>query len=101
MPFDEDTPLELLWQELRKSELWALVEAKLLEKRDRMVALLVTEEDCKPRRGQDGSIAAEHPGLVLARTQRKIGYIEAINAIVAAPAREEEKARTAAKEKTA
>jgi hypothetical protein len=87
---DQDTPLELLWEQLRQGELWQLIEAQLLDKRDRMVAQLVVEEDCKPKRANNGSsvaIAAEDPAMVLARIQRKIGYIEAINAIVAAPAK--------------
>lgn len=92
---DEDAPLELLWEELRSSPLWQDVEKMLIEKRDRMVALLVMEEDCKPKRGKDGSITAEDSGMVLARMQRKIGYIEAVNAIVAEPGRRQEEARKA------
>lgn len=82
---DEDAPLELMWQQLRESPLWRTMEAKLLEKRDRMVALMVTD---RPKPGDDA-------GIALARKERMIGYIEAINAIVKAPGDEEEKARKA------
>lgn len=96
--FDPDAPMELLWKDLRASPLWRTIEAKLLEKRDRMVALMVVEEDCKPKRGQDGSVTSEDAGVILARLQRKMGYIEAINAIVAEPAKAEERAAAKAKE---
>lgn len=80
---DEDAPLELLWQELRNSPLWSQVEKMMIEKRDRMVARLVVE---KPKHD-------EHPGIALARMCQIIGYIEAVNAIVAEPKRQEDKAR--------
>lgn len=80
--FDEDVPLELLWKDLRASPLWLSVERGLLAKRDRMVALMVVE---KPKPGTD-------VGVAYAEQQRRIGYIEALNAIVAEP----EKAQKAA-----
>ena len=80
---DEDAPLELLWQELRASPLWHQVEAMLIEKRDKMVALMIVE---RPKAGTDVAVA-------YADLQRKVGYIEAVNAIVAAPGRAEETAR--------
>lgn len=95
MPIDEDAPLDLLWAELRQSDLWKTMENGLLARRDNMVARMVVEEDCKPKRGTDGSIESEDAGVILARIQRKMGYIEAINAILDAPRREHEKAKTA------
>lgn len=80
---DEDAPLELMWQELRASPLWQNVERMLIEKRDRMVALMVVE---RPKPGTEVALA-------YAEIQRRIGYIEAVNALVAEPARQEEKAR--------
>lgn len=86
--FDEDVPLELLWKDLRRSPLWRTIETKLLEKRDRMVAQMVTY---RPKAGDDAGMAyAEH--------QRRIGYIEALNAIVAEPGKAEAKAAAQAKE---
>lgn len=82
---DDDAPLELLWGELRAGPLWQQIEAKLLEKRDRMVALMVTD---RPKPGDDA-------GIALARKERMLGYIEALNAVVQAPAAEQEKARKA------
>lgn len=83
--FDDDAPLELLWQELRESPLWQRVELLMLEKRDRMVALMVTD---RPKAGEES-------GIALARKERMLGYIEAVNAILKAPADQQEKARKA------
>lgn len=88
---DEDAPLELLWQELRANPLWKQVENLLLEKRDRMVALMVTDH---PRSANE-RIAGEHPMAYALRQERRMGYIEAVNAIVKAPADQQEKARKA------
>lgn len=92
---DEDIPMELLWKDLRLSPLWMTIERKLLDKRDKMVAKIIVEEDCKPKRGQDGSIESEDAGVILARLQRKMGYVEAINAILDEPRKAEQAARTA------
>lgn len=82
---DDDAPLELLWQELRSSAVWGQVEQLLLEKRDRMVARMVVE---RPKPGTDVAVA-------YAEQQRAIGYIEAVNALLKAPADQQEKARKA------
>lgn len=89
MTYDEDTPMELLWRDLRASPLWRTIEVKLIEKRDRMVALMVTD---RPKAGVE-------VGVAYATQQRQLGYIECINAIVAEPAKAEKKAADAAKEK--
>ena len=87
--FDADVPMELLWKDLRASPLWQTIEARLLDKRDRMVALMVSE---RPK-------ASDDPGMAYAAHQRKLGYIECVNAIVAEPLEAEKKAARAAKEK--
>lgn len=76
---DEDAPIELLVQELRSSLAWKLLEERLLEMRDRRVALLVTAK----------------PSTEASELQRHLGYIEALNAIAAEPQKMEEKARKA------
>lgn len=88
---DDDAPLELLWGVLRESPLWLQVEEMLLEKRDRMVALMVTD---RPRSGTE-KMQGEDPMTYALRQERRMGYIEAVNAIVKAPADNEEKARKA------
>ena len=89
--YDDDAPLELLWAELRAGPLWQAIESKLLERRDRMVALMMTD---RPRAGNE-KIQGEDPMTYALRQERRIGYIEAVNAITQAPAAEQEKARKA------
>lgn len=87
--FDADVPMELLWKDMRASPLWRTIETRLLDKRDRMVARMVSE---RPK-------ASDDPGMAYAAHQRKLGYIECVNAIVAEPLQAEKKAAAAAKEK--
>ncbi len=105
MPLDEDAPMELLWKDLRQSPLWGTVERRLLDKRDKMVKQMVAEETLMPKTLRDArtgsvAIAAEDPMVIFARLQFKLGYIAAINAIVAEPEIAEKKAAQAARETT-
>ena len=70
---------------MRATPAWLALEQALLLKRDRMVAQMV----------QDRPKAEEHPGISLARKERALGYIEAMNAIVKLPVDAQEKARKA------
>lgn len=102
-PLDDDAPLSLLWRDLQEHPLWRRLEAAVLEKRDAMVAQLVTE-DYKPRsirgHGPQGGVAitAEHPFSVLARQQYAIGFIAALNEVAATPSKLQERAAAKAKE---
>lgn len=86
--YDEDVPMELLWKDLRASPLWTTIERKLLDKRDKMVARMVSYQ---PKSTDD-------PGMAYAKHQRELGYIEAMNAIVREPIEAETKAAAKARE---